>query len=229
MAVNTAEGLESLYKKRFGPDVVFRRQMWDVLCQRFFQRYIPRESCVMEIGAGYCEFINAIGATRKIAVDINPDTSHYAAADVTVIQTSSTDLTAIEPGSVDVAFASNFFEHISRDDILRTMREVRRTLKPNGRFLILQPNIRFCARDFWMFFDHITPLDQYSLAEALEMSGFRVGQTIVRFLPYTTKSKLPKSLALVRAYLSLPVLWRFLGQQTFMVAEPDVPGVSGRR
>jgi NDP-sugar pyrophosphorylase family protein len=109
-------------------------------------------------------------------------------------------------------------------DFTLTMREVARTLKPNGRFLILQPNIRFCARDFWMFFDHITPLDQYSLTEALEMSGFRAVKTIVRFLPYSTKSKLPKSLFMVRAYLALPFIWRFLGQQTFVVAELEPSG-----
>src|SRR4029077_19148996 len=112
------------------------------------------------------------------------------------------------------------FEHLTRGDIVRTMREVARVLKPTGRFLILQPNIRFCARDFWMFFDHITPLDQYSLAEALEISGFRVVHTIVRFLPFTTKSRLPNSLFMVRLYLKTPLLWRIFGQQTFVVAEP---------
>jgi SAM-dependent methyltransferase len=224
MVVSTSETLEKIYNKRFGPDVVFRQKMWRVLCSRFFQRFIPPTSVVMEVGAGYCEFINAIAASRKIAVDMNPKTAEYASPDVQVILTSSTDLSAVESSSVDIAFASNFFEHITRDDILLTMREVARTLKPSGRFLILQPNIRFCARDFWMFFDHITPLDQYSLTEALEMCGFRAVKTIVRFLPYTTKSKLPKSLFMVCAYLAFPLVWRFLGQQTFVVAELDPAG-----
>jgi SAM-dependent methyltransferase len=194
--------------------------MWRVLCQQFFQRYVPRESTVLEVGAGYCEFINSIAAGQKLAVDMNPDTRSYAEPNVRVIETSSTDLSAIESGSVDIAFASNLFEHLTRGDIIRTMREVARVLKPAGRFLILQPNIRFCARDFWMFFDHITPLDQHSLAEGLEISGFRVVHTIVRFLPFTTKSRLPNSLFLVRLYLQIPLLWRIFGQQTFVVAEP---------
>jgi SAM-dependent methyltransferase len=197
--------------------------MWRILCSRFFQRYVPRESTVLEVGAGYCEFINNIAGAQKIAVDLNPDTARYAHEDVRTIESSSTDLSAIASGTVDVAFASNFFEHLTREDIVATMREVARVLKPTGRFLILQPNIRFCARDFWMFFDHITPLDQYSLAEALEISGFRVTRTIVRFLPFTTKSRLPKSLHMVRLYLRLPLLWRVMGQQTFAIAEPD-PG-----
>lgn len=224
MAVSKSESLDKIYSKRFGPDVAFRQKMWSILCRGFFQRFVPVESTVMEVGAGYCEFINAIHAQRRIAVDLNPKTAEHAGPDVRVVLTNSTDLSAVESGSVGVAFASNFFEHLTRDDILLTMREVARTLKPNGRFLILQPNIRFCARDFWMFFDHVTPLDQYSLTEALEMSGFRVVHTIVRFLPYTTKGKLPKSLFMVRAYLAFPLVWRFLGQQTFVVAELDPAG-----
>jgi SAM-dependent methyltransferase len=118
-----------------------------------------------------------------------------------------------------VAFASNFFEHLRRDDIAETMRQVAGVLRPGGRFLVLQPNYRYCYRDYWMFFDHVTPLDHRSLAEALETNGFEVRDTIVRFLPYTTKSRYPRSAALIRAYLRLPLLWRFLGSQTFMVAE----------
>jgi SAM-dependent methyltransferase len=219
MAVSSPQGLEALYRTRFSPDLAFRQRMWRVLCRDFFQRYVPPESTVMEIGAGYCEFINNICATQKIAVDLDPATHNYAAKDVHVLQTTSTDLSAVPSGSVNIVFASNFFEHLTRDDIVLTMREVARTLRPDGRFLILQPNIRYCARDFWMFFDHITPLDQYSLAEALEMCGLRPVKTIVRFLPFTTKSRLPKSTFMVGLYLRLPLAWRLLGQQTFMVAQ----------
>jgi hypothetical protein len=42
---------------------------------------------------------------------------------------------------------------------------------------------------------------------------------IPRFLPYTTKSRIPQSTLLVKAYLRIPLIWRFLGQQAFAVAE----------
>lgn len=211
--------LDRLYKRRFGSDVAFRRDMWRSLCQRFFQRYISPDATVLEVGAGYCEFINSIQARRKIALDLNPDSARFARPEVEVIHSSSTDMSTIPDDSVDAVFVSNFFEHLSRDAILETMREVARVLQPCGRFLILQPNIRYCWRDYWMFFDHITPLDQYSLTEALELSGFRVAQMIVRFLPYTTHGKLPKAIFLVNLYLKTPILWRIFGQQTFVVAE----------
>ena len=85
--------------------------------------------------------------------------------------------------------------------------------------LILQPNIRFLAGEYWDFFDHHTPLSDRSLCEALEMLDMRIVVCHPRFLPYTTKSRLPKASFLVRWYLRLPFLWRLLGKQTVLVAE----------
>jgi hypothetical protein len=42
---------------------------------------------------------------------------------------------------------------------------------------------------------------------------------VPRFLPFTTKSRLPRSTKLVRAYLAFPPAWRLLGKQSFLVAE----------
>ena len=70
-----------------------------------------------------------------------------------------------------------------------------------------------------MFFDHITPLEEHSLQEVLEQTGFRVCTMISRFLPYTTVGKPGVPLWAVRWYLRLPLAWRFFGKQTFVVAE----------
>ena len=218
--MSSGTDLAGMYDRRFAGEAQFRVAMWQVLCRKFFQRYVDRNATVLEVGAGHCEFINNIEAAKKIAVDLSNDTPLYANADVTVIQSASTDLSAIADHSADVAFASNFFEHISKPDILTTMRELRRVLRPEGKLLILQPNIRYCARDYWMFFDHITPLDDSSLVEALELCGFEAVEVIRRFLPFTTKSALPKSLALLRVYLAVPLLWRLFGAQSFVVALP---------
>lgn len=211
--------VQTIYERRFTPDVVFRRQMWDILCHDFFQRYVPKNSTVLEVAAGYCEFINNIKAERKIAVDINPHTKEYANKEVEVVITTSTDLSMLPESSIDIVFCSNFFEHLTKPDIVTTIQQIWRVLKKGGQFLILQPNIRYCSRQYWMFFDHITPLDEHSLAEALETNKFEVKHTIVRFMPFTVKGRLPKSLFLVKAYLKLPLAWKFFGQQSFMIAQ----------
>lgn len=214
-----------MYEERYRPHVAFRVEMWKVLCQDFFQRYIPERSTVLEIGGGTCEFINHIRAAQRIVVDANEALPAFCAAGVRPIVTSSTDLSAISDATVDVVFVSNFFEHLTREDIVRTLEEIGRVMKADGRLLVLQPNIRFCARDYWMFFDHITPLDDRSLTEALEMTTFRVTECIVRFLPFAMKgSRLPKSALMVRLYLKFPLAWRVLGQQSFLVAKKRAPG-----
>lgn len=212
--------VQSIYERRFSDTLAFRRQMWDVLCREFFQHHVPETATVVEIGAGYCEFINHIRAGRKIAVDLNPDTRRHAAPEVTVITSSTARIDGIDDGTADVVFASNFLEHLTREQILETLREVRRVLRPGGRFLILQPNIRYCKEDYWQFFDHITPLCERSLTEALETTGFDVPYVLGRFLPFTTQGRLPNSIALLRLYLKLRPAWRLFGQQSFFVATP---------
>jgi ubiquinone/menaquinone biosynthesis C-methylase UbiE len=208
-----------MYHRRFGKEIEFRNKMWSILCKDFFQNYVPQDSTVLDIGAGYCEFINNIKARKKLALDSNPDISDFISNEVQIVLCRSTNIEQIKDGSIDVVFVSNFFEHLSRDDIVGTIKEIYRILKNEGRFLILQPNIRFCYNDYWMFFDHITPLDDRSLSEILEINGFKVVECKPRFLPYTTKSKLPKSTLLLKLYLKIPQAQSLLGKQAFIYAK----------
>ena len=215
-----SEDLRTLYANRFSKEGEQRQDMWGVLCSEFFQKWVPADSVVVDVAAGHCEFINNIRASRRIAVDLNPDVAVRAAEGVETYICRSDDIDALEDDSVDRVFISNFFEHVSREVILSTLAEVRRLLKPGGRLLVLQPNVRYCAKDYWMFFDHITPVDDRALVEAMEANGYRVETCLPRFLPYTTKSRLPAGPGLVRLYLKVPLAWRVLGAQAFVVAEP---------
>ena len=209
---------QRIYARRFNPDLKFRNEMWKILCRDFFQKYIDPESRILEIGAGYCEFINQIHAVEKIALELNPDVRSYAAAEVRIIQDRSSRMNAVSDHSVEVVFASNFFEHLSREEILATFREVYRVLVPGGKFMVLQPNIRFCGKDYWMFFDHLTPIDDRAFVEALEICSFEMQELITRFLPFTTKSRLPRSPFLLRLYLRLRMVWPLFGQQSFILS-----------
>lgn len=210
--------LEKIYQRRFRYGMDFRKKMWQILCHDFFQKYIPADAVVLEIGAGYCEFINSVKAGHKIAVDLNSDAAKFADKDIEVIISESVNMGVIGDESCDIVLASNFFEHLSKPDIKRTIKEACRILKRNGKFLILQPNIRFCYKDYWNFFDHITPLDDLSLREILEIDGFEVIESRPKFLPYAVKSRLPKAFFLIRLYLRIPFLQYVFGKQAFVCA-----------
>jgi ubiquinone/menaquinone biosynthesis C-methylase UbiE len=96
--------------------------------------------------------------------------------------------------------------------------EIRRVLKPGGRVVNMQPNIRIEPGRYWDFYDHVLPLSDASAAEAYAKAGFTVERLVPRFVPFTTKSRIPQHPWLVRAYLALPPLWRLMGGQFVIVA-----------
>lgn len=204
-----------IYQERFN-DPEKRNDLWKILVKDFFQQFISKKDTVLEVACGYGEFINNINCGKKIAIDINPQSKKYLDKKVYFIKTSAIKI-PLKDESVNIVFISNFFEHITRSEILSIIKELKRILKPKGKLLVLQPNIRFCAKDYWMFFDHITPIDDRALIEIFSAHGFRCRKNIKRFLPYTTKSNLPQADIFVKLYLKIPFLWYILGKQSFLV------------
>ncbi len=223
--MGTLDGVQELYRGRFDDSERKQKEkLWKILCG-YLQRYFPENGSVLDLGAGYCEFINNIRAVRKIAVDMNPDSAIFAAADVSVFQSTCDSMPFVESNSLDSVFLSNVLEHLAnKPQVLDVMREVHRILKVGGRMVILMPNIRFAYREYWDFFDHHIALSEKSVLEAAVLVGFRSHTIIPAFLPYTTKSRFPQWDFLVRMYLSIPVLWKVFGKQALVVVEKQPTG-----
>ena len=217
----TAESMRKLYDKRFGAELKARKEsLWKVLCSDFFQKYVSETDTVVDLGAGYCEFINNIRCARKFAVDLNEDTPQSAASDVTVLLTEADKMTQFEDNSVDVVFTSNLFEHIrSKDELVSILHEVHRVLKPGKTLLVMMPNIRYAYREYWDYYDHHLPLSHHSLSEVLTYTDFDVKEVRSRFLPYTFKTRLPQTDFLLRLYLRLLPAQLLFGRQMFVVAQ----------
>ncbi|MBN3039160.1 MAG: methyltransferase domain-containing protein [Candidatus Omnitrophica bacterium] len=211
--------LKELYRHRFSEqDQREKKGIWQTLCRDFFQKYVKESDAVLEIGAGYCEFINNIKCREKYALDLDEDVRAYANPDVKAFVSSSSSLSFLSESSMDIVFMSNFLEHLKdKEEVLKTLTESFRVLKPQGVLMVLGPNIRYLSREYWDFFDHYIPLSDKSLAEALQISGFKVEQNLPKFLPYTTKSRFPKNPLLVKLYLHMPFIWPVLGRQMFIL------------
>jgi SAM-dependent methyltransferase len=212
--------LARLYQARFSrAEVATKDRVWAILCGDFFNRFVRPSDRVLEIAAGYCEFINHIRCAEKYAYDANPDTASYAAQEVKVVVGDCRDMSALPSAYFDAIFASNFFEHLeSKRDMDRVLQQARERLRPSGRLLVLQPNIRYLGSRYWDFYDHSTPLSHLSLREGLIKNGYQVELLIPKFLPYTFKSRLPTADWMVRLYLRIPIAQRLLGKQMFAVA-----------
>lgn len=214
------DDLEAIYRNRFDErDLANKRILWDVLVREVFQRYVPVEGTVLDLGAGNCEFTNAVRARRRIAVDLNPDTVAFADPGVEVLTTSSDDLHEVADESVDTVFTSNFFEHLpTKDALAATLAESRRVTRPGGALVVLMPNIRAVGGRYWDYLDHHLPLTDRSVSEALGLHGYDIERVVPRFLPYTVKdARIEVRPFMVAAYLRFPLAWRVLGKQMLVV------------
>jgi SAM-dependent methyltransferase len=218
--------VDRLYRSRFpAPFRARRAAVWRVLCRSWLGRYIPKQGRLLEIAAGFCEFINQVEAAERVAVDLNPETRRYAAPGVVVHHIPAERLgERIRPASFDTVFISNFLEHCrSRESVLAVLRAVAAALKPGGRVLILGPNFRFSYKRYFDYFDHYLPLTEKAVVEALQLAGFALELVLPRTLPFSFRSRLPQWPWLVEIYVRMPWLWRVFGAQFFVIGKKVAP------
>jgi SAM-dependent methyltransferase len=216
--------LKEVYEQRFNQeDQAGKEAIWREL-GGFLQRYIVPGARIVDIACDLGYFIRNVRAAERWATDIR-DVGESLPKDVHFVSASGLDLAEVLPNDYfDLAFFSNYLEHLpSTEAVLQQLKVTFSILKPGGRVLILQPNIRLIGGSYWDFIDHQTALTEKSLAEAAVMAGFKTDKVIARFLPYTTKSRLPQHPLLVRAYLAFPPAWLVFGKQTLYLGEKPKP------
>ena len=74
-------GRVSGYHAAHLPEHPARALVWKVVAEHLAV-WMPQDGHVLEIGAGYCDWINNIVAARRVAADIWPETARYAAVGV---------------------------------------------------------------------------------------------------------------------------------------------------
>lgn len=192
-----------------------RKAVWGAIAE-YLQRYIPEEGAVLDLGSGYCDFVNAVKARRKWAVDLYIDPAEFAAEGITTLRTDVADLGAIPDGSLDVVFTSNLLEHLTDEKIALALTGIKSKLRPGGRLIVIQPNYTYCYRHYFDDYTHVRVFTHVSLPDFLGAQGFVVERVTPRFLPFSMKSRLPKWPFLVRLYLRLPI--RPFARQMLVIA-----------
>ena len=218
---NISEKQSKMYKHIF-PDeeLAAKESLWKILIDEVLQKYIKDNDTVLDIGGGQCLFINNIKCRKKFANDLNPDIKKYADEDVVTIQERADNLSTIPDESIDVVFASNFFEHMKdKDELERVIEEIRRVLTLNGVLLVIQPNIRYAYKEYWDVIDHYIPISDSSLSDLLIINNFNIIKCHPRFMPWSPKHQLSRFTFLLKIYLRVPLLWKIFGKQLFLAAQ----------
>lgn len=210
---------QRLYEYRFRDvDQEERIAVWKPIAEAV-HRWLGEPATVLDPAAGRGEFINAVPAAERWAVDAvaydegtyKPDTK------VVVSDIFEADLPADHFGGV---FVSNFLEHLPTQlataDFLERMHAA---TAPGGRIAIMGPNFRYCSRQYFDMADHTLIYTHKAIAEHLYAAGYQPIVVHPRFLPYSFTGILPPLPALTKAYLSVKPAWRLLGKQFLVIGE----------
>ena len=93
-----------------------RATVWKAIA-RHLEPNVPKDSHVLELGAGYCHWINNVRATRRVAVDLWSELPLHAAPGVEALVLDIAEgLESLAHASFDVVLASNLLEHFCPDD-----------------------------------------------------------------------------------------------------------------
>ncbi|OIO52937.1 MAG: hypothetical protein AUJ11_00070 [Parcubacteria group bacterium CG1_02_44_65] len=196
-----------------------REAVWKEIV-RYLSKFVDLNSAVLDLGAGYCSFINQVTAVKKSALDKDPEFIKFAHPDVQTIVGESGDLSMIQNASLDVVFSSNLFEHLSDSAISKTLDEVGRALKEGGRLIIIQPNFKYCSKEYFDDYTHVKIFTHESLKDLLLTHGFKIEHVEPRFIPFSMKDSLPKWSWLVFLYLNCPFR-PFAGQMLVIANKPS--------
>ena len=132
----------------------------------------------------------------------------WADSDVITNIRPCTELDIYDDDYFDVAFASNLFEHLTVEDLIQTLGELRRVLRPRGKLIALQPNFRYCYKVYFDDFTHTQIFTDEGLRDLMLAHGFGAVDVKPRFMPVNMKSTLkitpPKLHLITRLYLNLP-------------------------
>lgn len=182
-----------------------RELVWKEIVS-YLKKYINHNDSVIELGAGYCHFINNIQVDKKTALDLDGRIlKKYANSEVYKIAGNVLDFEKLVKEKFNVIFASNLLEHLSMDELHLLLPQLRNRLNTGGLLILMQPNYRYAFREYFDDYDHKSIHDHVSLERLLKVHNFKTTKVYKKFLPYSVDSNLPVYRWLVYLYLRFPL------------------------
>lgn len=134
------------------------------------KKYIGKK--VLDVGAGSGALIKLIPGT--IGIDIIPN-KFVQKGDITKLE--------FKDKYFDTIFSTEVIEHLNKEDIKKSLNEIKRVLKDNGYFILtvpfnedLQKGIVICPKCNFKFhlWEHLHNFNKRSIKNLLEESGFKI-------------------------------------------------------
>src|SRR4051794_28410199 len=144
-----------------------------------------RPARVLDPAAGRGEFINAVPAEERWAVDAvaYAEGTHAPGTRVIVSDIFDAELPAEH---FDAVWVSNFLEHLlTQEAVAAFMEKMYRCLVPGGRIAIMGPNFRYAAKEYFDCADHTLVFTEVAIAEHVYAAGFEPTEIVPRFMPYS--------------------------------------------
>ncbi len=204
---------QRLYEFRFADvDQSARTAVWQEIAGSIHEQ-LGRPQKVLDPAAGRGEFINAVPAGERWAIDqVAYEEGTYATGVHSVV--SDIFEAELPQDHFDAVWVSNFLEHLLSQEAVGTfLQRMYAALAPGGQIAIMGPNFRYCVNEYFDMADHTLIFTHRAIAEHLYAAGFEPHRVVPRFLPYSFTGRLPPSASLTRLYLRTPAAWRVLGKQ----------------
>lgn len=149
---------------------------------RLVSRYVDADTTFLEIGPGDCSFsIRMAAIVRKVyAVDVSSQIVRLGHSLPPNFELAISDGSSIPlpDRSVMVVYSNQLMEHLHPEDAEQQLREIRRVLKPGGRYICITPSRFSGPHDVSGYFDssargfHLREYSTSELQKLLRDAGF---------------------------------------------------------
>ncbi len=192
-----------------------KRAIWGHI-GHYVGKWVDASAPVLELGAGRCDFIGAVSASSKVALDVSQELLSCGDADIEKVVGDVVDLSRFDDSSFGTVLVSNLLEHLQWDEIDTMVAQTARVLRPGGHLIIINPNFRLAVKTSFDNYSHRTIHTDRSVAGYLRVREWDIVHIEGRFMPFTMHSRLSFGHKLVPLYLALP--WRPCAGQLLAVA-----------